>query len=201
MNPLRYQSPIPLNTKHRSFPICQNFCLKDKNKGAKFIPEEKIFLLQDKIIMKINGKPYILIEYHFHVPAEHTINNKTYPAEVHYVFEELSHNSKNKQPRKSSYCSCCHSNPNDDINILVIGRVIKNSKCNRNLSKLQVNIPSTYFEYDGSLTGEGDGTVPVRWIVGNRYIRLSLNEIHLVAKTARPIQPLDDRIILFDKNN
>ena len=96
MDPLRYQSPIPLNTKHRSFPICQNFCIKGKNKGAEFIPDEKIFLLQDKIIMKINKKPYILIEYHFHVPAEHTINNKIYPAEIHYVFEELDKSKSGK---------------------------------------------------------------------------------------------------------
>ena len=216
LSPLRYQSPIPLCYNEELFPISQCIRVKGKNKGAIYNEENNIFELQDKIIMKINNKPYVLIEYHFHVPSEHIINNKKYPAEIHYVFEEINKNNNpknnpNNNPKNRKKYGCvCDGNYDGDTNILVIGRVIKNNKHkkhknhkkhkkkkHKNLSKLQPNIPSTYFEYDGSLTGTGDETVPVRWIVGNKYIRLPLNEIDLIAKSARSLQPLDDRIILF----
>lgn len=35
----------------------------------------------------INGKEYILKQFHFHHPSEHTINGKHFPAEVHFVHQ------------------------------------------------------------------------------------------------------------------
>lgn len=35
----------------------------------------------------INGKEYTLKQFHFHHPSEHTINGKSFPAEVHFVHE------------------------------------------------------------------------------------------------------------------
>ena len=190
-----YQSPIALTDKD-VFPIRQEISIKGKNKGATYIDEDKIFLINsnDKIILKIDGNKYQLIEYHFHTPSEHTINKKEYPAEIHYVFYKLDGEICHK--KHHDICGKCSKISEEDETILVIGRVIKNYKCSDNLSKLQVDIPSTYFEYDGSLTGEGDEGVPVRWIVGEKYIRLSLKEIEKFTKTSKPIQPLDNRIIL-----
>ena len=198
-DPLRYQSPIPLCIDNDDlFYVKQSIRIHGKNKGAEYIEVSKMYQVKEKIIMKIDGKPYQLDEYHFHVPAEHTINGKTYPAEVHFVFYELSDEFKRHRNKTKSRTEngCCNYDMDD--NILVIGRVIKDTKKCADLSKLQVNIPSSYFEYDGSLTGTGDETVPVRWIVGNRYIKLPLDKIYPIAKTARPLQPLDDRILLFD---
>ena len=200
-DPLRYQSPIPLNLTDDVFHIKQSIDLRGKNKGAKYNHDDHIFELQDKVVMRIDNKKYRLVEYHFHTPAEHTINCKLYPAEIHYVFYEMNkkHHHKLKPSKHMDVCGCKNV---DDEDILVIGRVIKNThRCdskNVKLDYLQVELPSTYFEYDGSLTGEGDGTVPVRWIVGKHPIRLPLREIISVAKNARPLQPLDDRIVLFE---
>jgi carbonic anhydrase len=81
-------------------------------------------------------------------------------------------------------------------NLLVIGQVIVNgNEPLRNLTKMQVNVPYKYFEYDGSLT---DGIFsPVRWIVDERPIRLNMRNVYPVCKSARPLQDLNGRIILF----
>ena len=83
-------------------------------------------------------------------------------------------------------------------NLLVIGQVIVNSdEPLRNLTRMQVNVPYKYFEYDGSLT---DGRFsPVRWIVDEKPIRLNMRDVFPVCKSARPLQDLNGRIILFAK--
>jgi carbonic anhydrase len=35
--------------------------------------------------MNVGGKPYSLLQLHFHAPSEHTIAGNSYPAEVHFV--------------------------------------------------------------------------------------------------------------------
>ena len=201
MIPLRYQSPIALNINPNTFCISQKIRIKGRNNGATFIPENKIFKLNDKITLKINSKKYRLVEYHFHAPAEHTINNKLFPAEIHYVFydiekheQKVDNQSSNSANKCMDVCSCQNT---EDENILVIGILIKDTVKQKNLNNIQVTIPAEYFEYDGSLTGSGDEATPVRWIVGNRYIKLPLSEINEIAKSSRPIQPLDNRIILY----
>ena len=192
-DPLRYQSPIALNLDEDVFPIKQCINIRGKNKGATYVPDNHIFELEDKIILRINNKKYRLVEYHFHTPAEHVLNGKEYPSEIHYVFYEIKRGGSN-HVKKFDVCN----GENTDVDILVIGRVIKNTHERINLSKLSVHLPSSYFEYDGSLTGEGDGSVPVRWIVGADHIRIPLDEIIQVSKSSREIQPLDDRIILYE---
>ena len=191
--PLRYQSPIELGYNNNLFCIKQNIKIKGKNCGAKFNPDNKTFVPENKITIKIDDKKYRLDEYHFHVPAEHIIDKKTYPAEVHYVFYDVS-KSKKHETKNMDVCACQNT---EDEDILVIGRVINNSCKHNKLSKIAIDIPDKYFEYDGSLTGTGDETTPVRWIVGVTPIKISLEEIKKVAKTARTTQPLDDRIILY----
>ena len=197
VSPLRYQSPIELEYNQNVFCIKQKICIKGRNCGAKFNPDNKTFEPQTPIIMKIDNKKYRLVEYHFHVPAEHVINKKTYPAEVHYVFYDVTEKSDN---HKIKNLDVCGGQNTEDEDILVIGRVINDTSCYTNLSTININIPDIYFEYDGSLTGTGDETTPVRWIVGEHPIKISLNEINKVAKTARPTQPLDDRIILYSRD-
>ena len=194
---LIYQSPIDLRTKDIIFYISQSIRLKGKNKGAKYIEENNIFELEDKIILRIDSKKYQLIEYHFHVEGEHLINGKGFPSEIHFVFYEVDencecHSSSKFQPKHIDVCG----GEVTDEKILVIGRVIKNGHKHLKLDKLQVDVPSKYFEYDGSLTGSGDGSTPVRWIVGDKHICLPLDKIKEVAKGSRPVQNLDNRLIL-----
>ena len=206
MNPPRYQSPIALNFDDLIY-ICQELKIKGKNKGATYNSVDRIFEVEDKIVLKVNDVFYSLVEYHFHVPGEHTINGKEYPSEVHYVFYQMDH-EKDYKKCKGDVCgtgginggtTTTNKTNNNDEKILVIGRVIRNGCNKNNLNKLQVNLPSSYFEYDGTLTGQSieDKTTPVRWIVGRKYIRLPLEKIESIAKTSKHLSPLDNRIIMF----
>ena len=195
MNPPRYQSPIALDLEGDLLYICQELDVKGKNRGAKYNSEDNIFELEDKIILKVNTKFYQLVEYHFHVKGEHTINGKEYPSEIHYVFYQMKHEKDYKKCKGD----VCGNSPSIDEKILVIGRVIKDGKKIFKLNKIQVEVPSSYFEYDGTLTGQSieDKTTPVRWIVGKKYIDLPLKKIVPIAKTSKSVSPLDNRIILF----
>ena len=188
---LRYQSPIVLSNCN-TLEIKQSIDIKGRNKGAIYNIEEKIFEVSDEIILTVGNKRYQLQEYHFHIPGEHKIKGNIYPSEVHYVFEEITEDNKNKKKR---HYNICGGKIPEDVNLLVIGRVICPSKKPKELSKLQVRIPKCYFEYDGGLT-TGDLSTPVLWIVGKHSLRFNINQLTSIAKTSRPLQPLDGRIIL-----
>jgi len=193
-----YQSPILLN-KRDAIHIHQPLEIVGINHHAIFDASSKIFIIQKPIYLIIENKKYKWLEYHFHIPGEHVVQNKEYSGEVHYVFKECDSiaNAEDGEIIEScpDLCGCCHSN---DPDILVIGRTISDTKETVNLYKLQPKLPSQYFEYDGTLT---TGTYsPVRWLVGLGPISLCIKDIAPFAKTARLIQPFDGRIKLFCHN-
>jgi len=189
--PPSYQSPISLDVCN-SIDFYQHIHLDGINKGSQYNSEKKIFEVQDKIFLKVNGRKYQLDEYHFHNPSEHKINGMNYEAEIHYVFIELEHGKNTKNNNEClDICNCC----GHDENILVIGRTICESEKIKDLTKIQVKIPDKYYEYDGSLT-TGNYS-PVRWIVGENHIHFNITEISKIAKTSRPLQNLDGRILLY----
>jgi carbonic anhydrase len=199
-----YQSPIsiePFNHIH----IDECIKISGKNRDACYNDHTKNFKVKSQVVVKINSKTYKLVEYHFHVPSEHIINGKRYPSEIHYVFieynddesdsdsDDSSHSSHGSHASRERHCACCSEHY--DKNLLVIGRTIKCSKRKQKLKDIQVKIPHTYYEYDGTLTtGE---LKPVRWIIGKYPIYLNIKQIECIAKPARPIQELDGRIILL----
>ena len=188
----RYQSPIKLNTLD-SFCIIQHISLFGNNYKAIYDPTTMDFNVQNKIMLQIGNKKYILQQYHFHVPSEHVIDNRFYSSEIHYVFAEepAIKNDKIKH-------ICCSDYNN---NLLVISRVIDD--CPNNLVNLEdypVKLPCDFFEYDGGLT-TGDFTTPVRWIVGIKPIMLSINQIKPIAKETRILQPINGRLITRGCNN
>jgi len=166
-----YQSPIELKNNNLIY-INQTINLKGNNKGSEFDQSSKNFIVKDEIILELGGKIYELEEYHFHIKSEHIINNKIYPGELHYVFKDKS----------------------DNNNILVIGHLIKNTTKHFDLGKIKIKIPHKYYEYDGSLTVPEFS--PAKWIINKKYAKLNINDIKNIAKTARPVQSLNNRIIL-----
>jgi carbonic anhydrase len=194
-----YQSPILLN-KRDAIHIHQPLEIIGINHHAIYDASSKIFIIQKPIYLVIENKKYKWLEYHFHIPAEHIVQNKEYKAEIHYVFKECDSMADCDNDEIidtcADLCGCCHSN---DPYILVIGRTISDTKEDAaNLYKLQPKLPLQYFEYDGTLT---TGTYsPVRWLVGLGSISLSIKDIVPFAKTARLIQPFDGRIKLFCHN-
>jgi carbonic anhydrase len=192
-----YQSPIALRCCD-AIRVKSKICIEGKNKCAHYNRETKNFEVNDEVLLHVNGKTYRLDEYHFHVPGEHKVNDRIYPAEIHYVFLEV-HNHCHDHPvapvqpiAPVHYDLCEGIYPN--VNVLVIARVIENTRKTKDLTKLQVKVPSSFFEYDGTLTtGEA---LPVRWIVGDKPLCFNIEELIHVAKPSRDLQDLDGRMVL-----
>lgn len=146
--------------------------------------------------IKIAGKQYELLQFHFHAPSEHTVDGKKYPIEAHFVHKA------------------------QDGALAVIGVFLKEGKPNDFIHTLWANLPEqegektvngislnanalipndkSYYHYSGSLTtppcSEG-----VSWNVLKTPIEVSQREIarfsSIYKGNARPIQPLNQRII------
>ena len=143
----------------------------------------------------VDGAEYKLLQFHFHTPAEHQIQGKEYPAELHLV----------------------HQGPDDAL--AVVGVMIERGQENkalapvwnhlpatrgdeRQVDSVQVNaaelLPSDYrrYRYPGSLTTP-PCTEGVRWMVLEKTIEMSAEQIQalqsIIGTSNRPIQPLGDR--------
>jgi len=205
-----YQSPIVLH-HCCSIDIKKPIHIKGKNVCAKYNCKKHVFEVTSRVIIKVQCVKYQLVEYHFHIPGEHIVNDKKYCAEVHYVFVKLGLCEKHL-PKHYVCQNICHFCENgnkknfeneekiehscdDARDVLVIARVINPNDDCVDLSNIQVEVPSCYYEYDGTLT-TGNYS-PVRWIVGDDPICFNICQLEKVAKPDRTIQPLDGRIILF----
>lgn len=144
----------------------------------------------------INGEKFSLLQFHFHTPSEHTVNNKSAALELHLVHR------------------------NEAGKLAVIGILLNEGKANALIEEVWKNIPATgktntvsdriinaanllpksksYYSYSGSLT-----TPPcsedVKWNVLVEPITVSEEQIEAFEKIyqvdARPIQPTNSRII------
>jgi carbonic anhydrase len=148
--------------------------------------------------LKINGKSYTLLQFHFHSPSEHGVNGYRYPMEAHFV------------------------NKAADGSLAVIGVFIKEGKVNPTLQKIWDIAPehegeasadirinpskllgdeeNVYYGYHGSLTTPPCSEI-VTWNVLDETISASREQIeHFVSllhdgHNARPIQPVNGRTV------
>lgn len=44
-------------------------------------------LAQTGEVMTVGDKAYVLVQFHFHAPSEHTVNGEHFPMEMHYVHQ------------------------------------------------------------------------------------------------------------------
>lgn len=146
--------------------------------------------------IKINGKLYELLQFHFHTPSEHTVDEEAYALEGHLVHR------------------------NQEGRLAVVGVFIKEGNQNSFLESIWQNLPeagkskkvsnvkidasrllpasNSYYSYEGSLTtppcSEG-----VTWIVMKTPIEASKEQIakfvSLYEVNARPVQPINGRQI------
>ncbi len=152
----------------------------------------------DKSFITVEGKRYQFKQFHFHAPAEHTIDDKRYPMEMHLVHQEVG-----------------------TSNLVVLGVFIEEGAPNQFLEKVFVDIPEEkekeittsvvltlsdyippaqeHFTYIGSLTTP-PCTVGVDWIVFKEPIAASAEQIAkftaIYANNARPVMPLNNRRVL-----
>lgn len=198
-----YLSPIALKRDGDTIEFRQCHKLRGHNCEAVYDAELKIFKVQDRVILKVRSQRYQLSEYHFHVPGEHEIEGKIYPAEVHYVFEPLAEDQEclSADHKCRNICGCHHSEEHDaeegSVAPLVVARAIKDEDKVRDLTKFPVIFPPAYFQYDGAFTSGENQFAPVRWIVGDWPITYNVAQLVDVAKPATALEPTNGRMVLY----
>lgn len=146
----------------------------------------------------LNGTPYYLLQFHYHVPSEHTVMNAHYPLELHFV----------------------HKNTNDGL--AVVGVLVNSGAFNSALNQVITNLPSygntttihldgfnvanlmpdepSVYNYEGSLTTP-PCTERVEWLLKTTPIGADGNQLATLAKlyhgNNRPVQRQGNRQILL----
>lgn len=147
--------------------------------------------------LTLNNQTYELVQFHFHAPSEHLINDQTSAMELHLV----------------------HQNAAQEL--AVLGVMIQPGAANPLLTEIWENIPAvetenapnlaidvnallprdrSFYHYQGSLT-----TPPcsesVNWAILKQPIQASRQQINTFKSqfhaNARPVQALNDRTIQF----
>lgn len=147
----------------------------------------------------LNGTPYELLQFHYHVPSEHTVMNAHYPLELHFV----------------------HKNANDGL--AVIGVLVGAGEFNAALNEVITNLPKrgtttanlnnfnvamlmpsepSVYNYEGSLTTP-PCTEKVEWLLKTTPIGADGNQLATLAKlyngNNRPVQKQGTREVLLIK--
>jgi carbonic anhydrase len=147
--------------------------------------------------IKVDGKTFELLQFHFHTPSEHTVDGRPFPLELHLVHQAA------------------------DKSLAVIGVLMTEGTSNSVLAKFWDKLPKTasevdtgqnielkdllprgtddYFTYAGSLT-----TPPcsesVRWIVLQQPVQVAKAQIAtfraVFPNNSRPTLPLGARYLL-----
>jgi carbonic anhydrase len=141
----------------------------------------------------LNGRPYVLRQFHFHDPSEHRVDGRAASMELHLVHDDARGH------------------------ILVIGVLLDVGAASEGLAAIwtrlpgaagerssvsMINVPALlpadthHFSYHGSLTTP-PCTEGVQWIVLRDRLTLSPEQLQafvsLVGRNARPVQPLHGR--------
>jgi carbonic anhydrase len=153
--------------------------------------------------MTVGDKTYVLVQFHFHAPSEHTVDGEHFPMEMHFVYQAA------------------------EGALAVLGVFFEEGPENPGITPLwaqlveapgtqtTVQIPADFdehvfpatttgvYHYDGSLT-----TPPcsedVKWYVRKTRTQLSKAQIAeftaVYAHNNRPVQALNERTVYLDEN-
>lgn len=193
------QSPINLKWNKPEEGGKLEFAYKDSNLKVIDNGHTLQFNYEQGSKVSINGEEYDLLQMHFHTPSEHTIANKSFPLEVHFVHKDalgrlavvgvMFKESKVNDPTIDALWGFVPSEKNKEMEI---------PDFKLNPMKL---IPSkhTFYHYSGSLTTP-PCTEGVNWNVLNTPINISKSQIDafrsLYNMNSRPVQPLNGRKVV-----
>ena len=186
------QSPIDLTKKNlisNKEPISfdyKAYSLSQTRFGFKYYNRSKS--------MTVDGKTYDLSQFHFHMPAEHTVSGKRFPAEMHLVHHDR------------------------DGNLAVVAVLFKEGKSNKVFKEIVDTADKSdeekyiieagditsllpenkeYFHYMGSLTTP-PCTEGVNWYVLKHKVEVSKEDLSALNKAiiynSRPIQDAAGRV-------
>lgn len=146
--------------------------------------------------IQINGETYQLLQFHFHTPSEHTVDQKAYGMELHLVHQNQAGNL--------AVVGVLIEEGSENYFLQPLWDHLLESEGEKTLEKVMINAQSLlpekreYYRYDGSLTtppcSEG-----VKWYVMKNPIEASAEQIEqfmeIYQMNARPVQPLHRRKI------
>ncbi|UTW61829.1 carbonic anhydrase family protein [bacterium SCSIO 12741] len=161
--------------------------------------------VSDKNYMVYQGDKYVLKQFHFHAPSEHTLNGVRYPLEVHMV-----HHNEEKNDFLVMGFFAVQGKPDPAFAFLgkylpiQVGetKAIDNDAFDfsQAYSGVEGDEKETFYHYKGSLT-----TPPcsekVNWFVSGTPVNASLEQINMLKDLMpkdnyRGIQPLNDRKVI-----
>ncbi|MGL4561451.1 MAG: carbonic anhydrase family protein [Brevinema sp.] len=192
-SPINIDSNLAVNT-NKEFDIKYN--MVQINDITNIGTTIKLTTVGDATLMYENT-PYNLIQMHYHIDSEHTVNGVSFPMEMHFV-----HQQKDKFVVIGLLFKIGASNP-------IIQNIIENSPHNSGMGNvinqtfdLGMLYPAqkTFYSYDGSFTTP-DFAETVKWIVMVDPVEISqeqFNQLYQLiqnTKNNRELQPLNDRVI------
>lgn len=152
-------------------------------------------------LMVVKGEQWMLRQFHFHSPSEHTVDGRPFAMEAHFVHEKIN------EPGKLGVIGVLMERSiTDNEDLEEIFRVMPTAAGQTYESGRQYNprvlIPDSRssWRYFGSLT-----TPPcseeVRWMVMAETLRVSAKQIRnyrlaVPGRSNRPVQPLNQRFLL-----
>lgn len=153
---------------------------------------------ESRATLTIGADSYTMAQLHFHSPAEHTLDRRAYPAELHFVHR----NANGQLAVVGVFIEEGEENP--ALAALLSHRPAQQG--DEHAEQLEVNLMAllppdrAYFAYAGSLTtppcSEG-----VRWNVLRTPITASPDQIAMLrealAATSRHVQPANERTVLL----
>ena len=191
-SPINIESPIEAKLNQLEFDY-QSSPLRIINNGHTIQVN-----YQSGSVLKLDGESYELVQFHFHHPSEHKVNDQNFPMELHLVHQ------------------------NEKGSLAVVGVFLKQGKANKALETIWKALPEKqgkeqiipnieinasellptdqeFYRYYGSLT-----TPPcsekVNWIVYQKPIEVSIAQVQKFSKlfpiNARPVQNLNRRFLL-----
>jgi len=150
--------------------------------------------------IEIEGKHFELVQYHFHAPSEHTVEDRHFPMEMHLV-----HRSKTGEIAAAGVLieAGIHNTAFDPV-----WQNLPDEPGERvHLEHVRVDVDDLLprdrrtYRYPGSFTTP-PCTEGVRWLVFTEPIQLSQAQIDafkaIVKDNNRPVQPLEGREVLIE---
>ncbi|MBX3319987.1 MAG: carbonic anhydrase family protein [Nitrospira sp.] len=160
---------------------------------------QTVMHLEKDSTIVFDGDLYLLEQFHFHAPSEHTIDNKHYPMELHLVH----HNERHEAAVVAVFMTEGKHNPFFETFLnhapKKVGEFLEDREHVINPATLMPKSRS-YYRYFGSYTTP-PCTEGVIWAIMHEPIEVSADQIQrfrsLVGHdNARPIQPLHKRFVL-----